>query len=220
MNELLFLKFLHTIGFAYWLGADLGVFYSSYFVANEKHSTDVRVATAKILFALEQAPRICMTMMLPLGIDLTWRMGIFRFDPWVMWLIWILCFGWLAMVITLHVAKPGRGKSRLTGFDFAFRIAVALGLIAVGAAAQFSDVLAMPHWVAIKLMIYGGLIACGLFVRIKLRPFAPAFARLAGGEATAVDSAAIANSLRSTRPYVITIWVGLIVSTALGLHLF
>ncbi len=71
MNELLFLKFLHTIGFAYWLGADLGVFYSSYFVANEKHSTDVRVATAKILFALEQAPRICMTMMLPLGIDLT-----------------------------------------------------------------------------------------------------------------------------------------------------
>ena len=80
MNEFLLLKLLHVVGFAYWLGMDLGVFYSSYFVANDRLSSDVRAATAKILFALDQGPRICMTMMLPLGIHLVWRMGIFRFD--------------------------------------------------------------------------------------------------------------------------------------------
>ena len=220
MSEFLLLKVLHVIGFAYWLGTDLGVFYSSYFVADEQRSAEVRVATAKILFALDQAPRICMTMMLPLGIDLTWRMGIFQFDSWVMWLIWILCFGWLAMVITLHVSKPGKGKMILTSFDFVFRLALAVGLLALGAFAQFSDLLTMPHWVAIKILIYGGLVGCGLLVRIKLKPFAPAFANLARGEASNVDSAAIARSLGATRPYVIAIWAGLIASTALGLHLF
>jgi len=219
MNEILFLKFLHMIGFAYWLGADLGVFYSSYYVANAKHSTDVRMATAKILFALDQAPRMCMTMMLPLGIHMIWRMGIVRFDATVMALIWVLCFAWLAMVITLHVSKPSSAKTMLTRFDFWFRLILALDLIVTGLAALLTDAIAMPHWVALKIAIYGGLIACGLIVRIKLKPFAPAFAAMASGNPSDADNEAIRKSLAGTRPFVIAIWVGLLASTALGVHL-
>ena len=219
MDVYLFLTLLHVIGFAYWLGADLGVFYSSYFVANEKHSADVRIATAKILFALDQGPRICMTMMLPTGIHLTWYMGIFKFDALVMALIWIVCFAWLATVITLHIAKPSAGKTLLTAIDFWFRLGLASGLIVLGAIAQFSNLLRMPHWVALKLLIFGILIGCGLIIRVKLRPFAPAFAKLAAGRISDADNATIRTSLTGTRPFVITIWIGLIVSTALGLHL-
>ena len=104
MSEYLLIKLLHVIGFAYWLGGDLGVFYSSYFVADDKRPDAVRVATAKILFALDQAPRICMTMSLPLGTHLAWRMGALPLNATSMTIIWILCFGWLAMVITLHLA--------------------------------------------------------------------------------------------------------------------
>lgn len=211
MSDFLALKLLHVIGFAYWLGADLGVFYSSYFVANDKLSADVRLATTRILFALDQAPRICMTMMLPTGIHLCWRMGIFRFDAALMALIWLIAFGWLAMVITLHLAAPSKGKSVLTTFDYWFRLILSSGLVIVGAIAQFSDALVMPHWAAIKLMIFGGLVGCGLIVRIKLKPFAPAYARLAAGDASDADNRAIRTSLGATRPFVI--------STALGLHL-
>lgn len=220
MNDFLVVKLLHVVGFAYWLGGDLGVFYSSFFVANDKLSTGIRVTTAKILFALDQAPRICMTMTLPLGIHLTWQMGIFRFSPAVMALIWLLAFAWLGTVITLHVAAQSKGKAMLTLLDFWFRLLLSSGLVVVGALAQFSDQLTMPHWVAIKLMIYGGLIACGLFVRIKLRPFGPAFANMARGEASEADNAAIRKSLGGTKPFVISIWIGLVASTALGLHLF
>jgi len=220
MNEFLILKFLHVIGFAYWLGADLGVFYSSYFVANDKLSSETRVTTAKILFALDQAPRMCMTMMLPLGIHLLWRMGIMRFDATIMALIWVLCFAWLAMVITLHVAKPSSAKNMLTRFDFWFRLILALDLIATGLAALFTDLVPMPHWAALKFAIYGGLIGCGLIVRIKLKPFAPAFAAMAQGNVSNADNEAIRRSLGGTRPFVVAIWIGLIASTALGLHLF
>ncbi len=219
MDEFLLLKFLHVVGFAYWLGTDLGVFYSSYFVANDRHSPDVRVATAKILFALDQSPRYCMTMMLPLGVHLTWEMGIFEFPAWVMALIWLICFGWLAMVITLYAARVWKGKPFLTTVDFWFRLLLSTGLVVGGALAQFTDVWRLPHWVALKLLLYGLMIGCGLLVRIKLKSFAPAFARLAAGEVTDADNVAIRESLGATRPYVIAIWIGLIASTAYGLHL-
>ena len=220
MNEFLLLKLLHVVGFAYWLGMDLGVFYSSYFVANDRLSSDVRAATAKILFALDQGPRICMTMMLPLGIHMVWRMGIFRVDASVMALIWVLCFAWLAMVVTLHVAKPSRAKDRLTRFDFWFRLILALGLLFIGLAALITDVVTWPHWVSWKLAIYGGLIGCGLIIRIKLKAFGPAFAAVAAGNPDPANNAAVRASLGGTRPYVVAIWIGLIASTALGLHLF
>ena len=218
MNEIALFKLLHTIGFAYWLGVDLGVFYTSYFVANPKLSPEVRATTARILFALDQGPRICMTMVLPLGIHLTWRYGIFQFDAAVMALIWIICFAWLAMVIIQHFAAPSARKTLLTRFDFVFRIAVATVLIAVGALALTSTQLTLPHWVSWKLAIYGGLIACGLLIRIKLKDFGPAMTRIIRGEADTGDDTIIASSLGGTRPYVILIWIGLIVSTALGLH--
>lgn len=220
MSEYLLFKLLHTVGFAYWLGGDLGVFYSSYFVANDKLSDDARVTAAKILFALDQVPRMCMTMMLPLGIHLTRQMGIFRCSTNLMLLIWAVAFAWLAMVIALHYAKQGKGKALLTAFDFWFRLLLSSGLIVIGAVAQFSDRLALPHWVAVKLLIFGGLVGCGLVVRIKLRPFGPAFANLAQGAASAADNATIRNSLAATRPFVVCIWTGLVASTALGLHLF
>ncbi|MDJ0700717.1 MAG: hypothetical protein QNJ07_12745 [Woeseiaceae bacterium] len=220
MNEFLVVKFLHVVGFAYWLGADLGVFYTSYYVVDEKLSDEVRLASAKILFALDQAPRICMTMMLPLGLHLLWRMNILPYDAVVMALIWILCFAWLAMVIALHVARPSRAKAGLTRFDFWFRLILALDLIAMGLVALLTDMIAMPDWAALKIAIFGGLVGCGLIVRIRLKPFGPAFANLAAGRASDADNAAIRNSLNGTRPFVIAIWAGLLASTALGLHLF
>ncbi len=219
MSEYLLVKFLHLVGFAYWLGGDLGVFYCSYFVANEKLPTDVRVATAKILFALDQAPRICMTLMLPLGTHLAWRLGALPIDTGTMTIIWLLAAAWLAMVITLHSARQSKGKTILTTFDFWFRLSLSLGLIGVGGAALSAASAAIPYWVAAKLMIFGSLVGCGLIVRIKLRRFGPAFTKLASGDASDADNAAIRDSLGATRPFVVTIWAGLLGSAALGLHL-
>ena len=219
MNEYLLVKLLHIVGFAYWLGGDLGVFYSSYFVANEKLSADVRVTTAKILFALDQAPRICMTLMLPLGLHLAWRLGVLPLSAMTMTIIWFLCLGWLSMVVILHVAAPSNGKNMLTRFDFAFRITLSLGLIGTGAFSLLSDQPPLPYWVSMKLAIFGAIIGCGLCVRIMLKPFGPAFANIASGNISEDDNLAIRRSLSGTRPFVVAIWGGLLLSAALGLHL-
>ncbi len=220
MSDYLIIKFLHLVGFAYWLGGDLGVFHSSYWVANPKHPPEVRVAAAKILFWLDQVPRICMTMMLPLGLHLAWRAGLLGFPASVMSLIWLAAFGWLGMVIYLHVADASPVKALTTRFDFWFRLALSLGLIGSGGAGLFAGAFDLPYWIALKLMIFGGLVGLGLIVRIKLKPFGPAFASIAEGKGTEADDAAIDASLGGTRPFVVAIWLGLFLSAALGLHLF
>lgn len=219
MTEILLIKLLHLVGFAYWLGGDLGVFTSSYIVVNDKLSPEVRISAAKLLFALDQAPRICMTLMLPLGTHLAWKMGALPIDGAAMTGIWLLAIGWLTMVVTLHVAPPGKGKTLLTTFDFWFRLALAIGLIGGATSSLLNDSSSVPYWVAAKLAIFGGLVGCGLIIRIQLKPFAPAFAKLAQGAVTDEVNATIRDSLNDTRPWVILIWIGLLASAALGIHL-
>ena len=220
MNEIALLKLAHVIGFAYWLGADLGVFYSSYFVANDKLSPDVRINTAKILFALDQAPRICMTLMLPIGLHLGWRYGFLNFSNLTMTLIWLLSLAWLTMVVVLHLSADSAGKRILTRVDFWFRVAVAGGLLTAGGYSLVADTTALPYWFAWKVVIFGALVGCGLAVRIRLKNFGPAFAELLGGQPSAAANRTIAASFSGTRPFVVAIWIGLLLSAALGLHVF
>jgi hypothetical protein len=107
----------------------------------------------------------------------------------------------------------------VTKIDYGFRVLAIIALVGTGAAAFVTDMPSIPYWVAAKLIIFGGLITCGLIVRIKIKDFGPAFANLAKGHPSERDNAAIVRSLGGTRPFVVTIWIGLLASAALGLHL-
>jgi len=218
MNEILLVKLLHLVGFAYWLGGDLGVFISSFSVVDEKRTKESRLTAAKILFGVDLGPRISMTMMLPLGTHLAWKLGVLPITATMMAAIWAVCIGWLTMVIALHSAAPGKGKTLLTTFDFYFRLSLSLGLLTAGLYSLLGPG-ALQYWIAAKLAIFGGLVGCGLIIRIKLKPFGAAFANLVSGEPSTADNAAIRQHLSATRPFVVTIWIGLLASAALGLHL-
>ena len=218
MTEILLIKLLHLVGFAYWLGGDLGVFLSSFAVVDDKRSTEARLTAARILFAVDQGPRISMTMMLPLGVHLAWSLGFLPISGTVVAGVWALSIGWLTMVLTLHYAAASKGKTLLTGIDFYFRLLLSLSLIAVGLYSLIGPG-TLVYWVAAKLAIFGGLVGCGLIIRIKLKPFTAAFGKLAAGEADDAVNQSIRKHLGGTRPIVVTIWIGLLVSAALGLHL-
>ena len=219
MNEIALLSLLHLLGLVYWLGADLGVFYSSFILCDARKSAEVRVSAARILFALDQAPRISMTLMLPLGVHLASVMGYITAPAWLVPAVWLLGLSWLAMVLALHFLGHGRDLRLLTVFDFWFRatlIAVLLGVAALSIAGQLP---AVSSWAGWKLAVFAGLVCCGLLVRIRLKPFGPAFARLAGGAHGPEDDAAISASIGGSRPFVLLIWLGLLVNSALGVHL-
>ena len=57
-----------------------------------------------------------------------------------------------------------------------------------------------------------------LAIRIQLRPFGPAFARLMAQGPDAAGDQAIQRSIAACIPYVVSIWILLLLSAATGLH--
>jgi hypothetical protein len=121
------------------------------------------------------------------------------------------------MVLFLHFRHSSPKHGGLTKFDFSFRIVVILALAGYAILSLTSDSGAKVDWVAWKLLIFAGLMSCGLMIRIKLKPFGPAFGRLVTGQADEKDNAAISSSISATRPWVLLIWLGLLTSAWLGI---
>lgn len=219
MSDIALLTFAHVLGLVYWLGADLGVFYSSYILCDDRQPSAVRVSAAKILFALDQAPRVSMTLMLPLGVHLATSLGYIVAPGWLVPAVWLLAAGWLAMVLVLHFKGHGDALPGLKRFDLVFRGVLVVALVGIGVTALTGAMPGVTAWAGTKLAIFGALVFCGLMVRLRLKPFGPAFGQLVRGEATQADNDAIRRSIGGTRPFVLAIWVGLLLNTALGVHL-
>ena len=219
MTEILLLKFVHVLLFVYWLGGDLGVFYSSNYVVNPDISVESRQVAAKIMFWLDQAPRLCMTLILPVGLHLAVALGEISMPTQLLALIWVICLFWFANVIVLHEIKNTRIKQTLTALDYWFRLGMVGLLIVVAGYALATNQLIESNWLAAKLLIFAGLVACGLIIRTLLKPFIPAFAAMVRDGATHETNNIMQAALARCRYFVVAIWIGLLANAALGLHL-
>jgi hypothetical protein len=218
--EIALLKFVHVLVFACWLGTDLAVWYTSFYAVNRNLSAEARVTVIRILFALEMTPRVCMTLMLALGIHLSYRIGYLLVAPWVIYLSYVICLVWMGIVLFLHYGRNGKLRKGLSTFDFGFRLALIGGLSTYAAVSLSGTSGVTADFIAWKMLVYATLIACSLMLRIKLKPLAPAFDNLLSGNPSQADEDAIHHSISATRPWVLAMWLGLLLSAALGIHLF
>ena len=148
---------IHVLLFVYWLGGDLGVFYSSRFVVRPDLKPESRVVAAKIMLDLDLIPRICMTLMITVGGLLTEYIGI-PHPPWQMAGIILLGPVWLSMVLFLHFREGTDAARAVAKWDMYLRWAVVIGIpISVGYSLATGRLVDHP-WVAAKLLIFAGLV--------------------------------------------------------------
>lgn len=216
----LLLKLFHIVLFVYWLGGDLGTFYASRFVAKDGLSAQQRSTALTIMMGVDQGPRICMALILGPGIQMAYNVGLIAMPVWAMVATWLVCLVWLSMVLAIHF---GHGKSfvpRLSRIDFNFRLVV-IGLCLLFAV---QSLLGDKSWIRVdflawKLIVFALLVACGLGIRVMLKPFVPSFmSMMQQGPNPQVD-AELNGCLARVRPFVYLIWAGLLLNTALGMHL-
>lgn len=216
---ILILKFVHVLCFVYWLGGDLGTFYAARFVRNGALTTPARLVAAKIMLGVDMGPRICMPLILPVGMQLAYLEGLVSCD--VSWIaaLWLICLIWLCMVLAVHHYQGQRLALVIGRVDFWLRVTLAstLGLLAVAGLAGAGVI--EVRWVAFKLLVYAGLIVCGLMIRMHLAPFGPAFARLMANDKDETVNRIISSSIGKCLPWVYFIWFGLLLSAATGMHL-
>jgi len=209
-----FFLILHLLLFVYWLGGDMGVFYSSGMVIDPKLSDSARMTAAKIMVNLDFVPRICMTLMLTVGGFLS-----DEFVPHPLWQtvgMWLLAPFWLGMVVYIHLNEGKPFTKLVTRIDYWFRWIIVVYLLASVSVSFAVGRLTEEPWVGAKLAIFAGLVFCGLMIRVYIPDYIKGIHALASSSVTDESNIRMAKSLKQCRPYVLAIWAGLLIECYLG----
>ena len=207
---------MHLLLFAYWLGGDIGVFYSSGFAVNRKLSRGARQAAGTIMMNLDLIPRLCLSLMLTVGGILTHYYGI---DHPLWQMVGIILLGpiWTCSLIYIHFNEGTDLVKTMTKIDYYFRWIMVFTLIAsVSYAFYFTDRLNANPWVGAKLIVFAALIFCGIMIRKYIGGFIKGIHNIATDNINEEDDIAMAASLSKARVFVLTIWVLLLVEVWIG----
>jgi hypothetical protein len=202
---------LHILIFVYWLGGDLGVFYSSTILTDTKTSPAGRIAAAKVLAQVDMAPRTAMILTLPTGLTLADARTWIELSGLQIGLVWLLALAWLALAWIVHIKHLPAGAF-IRRLDLAIRWALIVALLA------WAGIGELPLFIKIKLVIVAITIGLGLWIRKALGPFGPAFMEMVSSGPTSQTDTTIAASLNQSRPAVISIWILLLAAAFLGLY--
>jgi hypothetical protein len=209
------LLFLHILLFVYWLGGDVGVFYSSTFVTDTSLSREARLTAFKIFINLDMLPRYCLALMLTVGGALAHYIG-YEHPQWQLTAIIALGPLWVWVVHTIH-AKEGTEFGRtLATWDRRFRVFMIVAIVASVAYHWVTGPLRPYPWLAAKLLIFAALIFCGFMIRRNIPPFIEGFRTLAASGATPESDRKMTEGMAACRPYVLLIWAGVAISARLG----
>lgn len=216
--------FLHVLLLVYWLGGDLGTFYSSRYIVKPDLSVEARSTALKIMSFCDVFPRICLVLFLPSGLTLIGLhpLGQETFGGWKLLPIWILGLAWLALVVYEYRSHgAGAHVKLLQNIDLTIRIVLVTGLLAAGIAAltvpDRFGVESNPRWLGAKVALYAIAILCGVMIRVRLKPFGAAWVKLVTVGSSPETEAAITRAIHRSEPFVYVIWFCVLGAAFLGI---
>lgn len=208
---------LHLVLFAYWLGGDIGVFYSTRMILNRSNTPDQRFMASRIMLWIDLLPRLCLSMMLTVGGILSEYVGVSH-PPWQYAMIVLLGPVWFTVLLIMHFKHNASFMPMLTRLDLWFRWFLIAAIVASVWWSVSTGRLDNAPWLAPKLIVFATLVLCGVMIRIYIPGFIAGVRALGQGSITPEQDDAMRGSIHRVRPWVFTIWAGLIVEAFLGIY--
>lgn len=208
------LTLLHILVFVYWLGGDLGAFFSSYTLINPSKPVEVRLFALKVVNNVDMAPRTSLILTLPTGLSLASAKGWMEIPTPVLVVVWLLAGAWLFLNWRIHLKHlPSTAGERR--FDLGVRWVLVAGLFGTGGAGIAGLIPAMPLFIAIKCMLLATAMLAGLLVRRAFGPLFVAVREMAANGPTPENDRIMRHVImRRSKPTVVSIWI-IITSAAL-----
>ena len=207
---------VHLVLFAYWLGGDIGVFYSTRMILNRSNTPDQRFMASRIMLWIDLLPRLCLSMMLTVGGILSEYVGVSH-PPWQYAMIVVLGPVWFTVLLVMHFKHNASFMPMLTKLDLWFRWFLIVAIVASVWWSLSTGRLDDAPWLAFKLIVFAIMILCGVMIRIYIPGFIAGVRALGQGSITTEQDDAMKRSIHRVRPWVFTIWAGLIVEAFLGI---
>ena len=210
-------KLAHLLLFAYWLGGDIGVFYSASYVRNHELSIEARRTAQKILIWIDMIPRYCLVLMLPVGYSLANSLGLIKARPGWLLTTWLLMLAWLVLVNRVHHYRGTPLGDRLRKIDLLWRWIFFPGLLYDAWQGFQGTGHILTGWLSAKVVVLALCIFCGIMIRMRGKPMAPALQQIFASGSTPELEATVRRTFGKTRPFVLSIWGLLVVAAWLGI---
>ncbi len=210
----------HVLLFAYWLGADWGVYVNSHYVADPKLSLDERRRFLVAAFRIDLLPRISFTLLLPVGLQLATAYGRVPWSPAFMAVVWIAAVTWLVINVTGYRRSGTPTGNRMSNADKWIRVALAPLLILVGLYSAVTGGPVAPLFIALKLAVFGIMIVVGLILRRMMKDWVVGFAKLARGGPDPEVDASFLRTLQRAKYVAYFMWSLSVVMAVLGVAAF
>ena len=162
---------IHIVVLGYWLGAE--------FVINSGYRYVCRAAAMPFeernklmdhVLNVDQHVRYALVLQIGLGATLAALYGYIPGGSTAASGAGIVTIAWLAFVKVTHRKRKDPSSTRLGFADRTIRYLVMIGLIVTGAGALMTNG-TLPSWLAWKLILFAGVIACGVGIRYSIIDF-------------------------------------------------
>ena len=208
--------FIHVMLLVYWLGGDLGVFVLARAAKRPELSFAERAFALKMAVQIDLIPRLCFTVMFPVGLHVAASGGWLQVPPWAFAVSWLVAAGWIALLLAIgrNEGKPLAETLNRVHLGFQATMLVVIGTL--GVQALLGNGPLPGGWFGAKVLLFALIFAMGIGIDHAFRPIGPAFVRLATEGSTPDIEATIGHAVDGAIRYVLGLYALLVVIAFLG----
>jgi hypothetical protein len=201
----------------YWLGGDLGVFLLAKAAKRPELSFAERAFALKMAVAIDLIPRLCFTVMFPVGLHVAASGGWIEVPGWAFALAWSIAAGWIALLVAIGRNEGKPLAETLNRAHLAFQALMLVVIGWFGLQAVLGNGPFPGGWFGAKILLFALIFAMGIGIDFAFRPIGPAFVRLATEGSKPDIEAAISTAVDGAIRYVLGLYALLIAIAFLGI---
>jgi hypothetical protein len=209
--------FIHVMLLVYWLGGDLGVFLLAKAAKRPDLGFAERAFALQMAVKIDWVPRVCFTLMFPVGLHVTVSGGYAQLPGWAIPAAWALSAAWIGLLRALSQSEGTPRGLRLSRIHLGLQSVLLVFFAALGLAAWFGTGPLPGGWYALKILLFALIFAMGIGIDIAFRPIGGAFHRLALEGSKPEIETTIAQAVDGAIRYVLGLYALLIAITFIGI---
>jgi len=155
---------------------------------------------------IDMAPRTALVLMVPVGFTLATNWGL-PLSGLTLTLLWAFGLFWVWLVWEVHHKKNEPVGKSLQRIDFAIRYVVLAAMVGIGGYSLMSGAPVASTWLAVKMVMFGAIIANGIWLRLIGGRWQAAFDKIRlGGESKIAGEQMIKDNRKVASKAALLIW--------------
>jgi hypothetical protein len=211
------LDWLHVLVMGYWIGSDLVVNQLTHYITRASQLPGrERQRLWDFLLDVDQHPRNALILSVPIGFSLAAMLGLSPIvGPWLL-LLWLASAAWFGFMWLVHWRRHEPSGKMLGAWDWRFRYLLIAAFALTGIISLVRGEPFTSSWLAWKLILFAGVLACGIGIRYYIRLAYGVLPAIAADRAGERENGLFRDCMRRATWVLWLLWAQLLAIALLG----